>query len=255
MARIRTIKPEFFEDEALSRLPPHDRLMFIGTWQLADKNGVLEYRPDWIKAKVFPYETGEATDASRVLPRLVLGGFLIHYAVEGREYLQVKNFARHQRINGKEAQSETRYPTSDNELAEVKHTGSTWEAPVKHPESQEGKGREGKGRSSATASPCDNDFEEFWDFYGKKVGKVETSKVWQRMPVPDRQAAVAGVAAYVLAHPDAQYRKDPVRYLRNRAWEDEALSITTPPAERPSDDAMAELAAETARLRAAGQIK
>jgi hypothetical protein len=29
----------------------------------------------------------------------------------------------------------------------------------------------------------------------------------------------------------------------------------TPPAERPSDDAMAELAAETARLRAAGQIK
>ena len=29
----------------------------------------------------------------------------------------------------------------------------------------------------------------------------------------------------------------------------------TPPAERPPDDAMAELAAETARLRAAGQIK
>lgn len=151
MARIRTIKPEFFEDEVLSRLSAHDRLMFIGTWMLADKNGVLEYRPDWIKAKVFPYEHGEATDASQVLPRLVLGGFLVHYEVEGRGYLQVRNFSRHQRINGKEAQTETRYPTPDNELAKEKHPGSTREAPGATPESQEGKGREGKGKDIISA--------------------------------------------------------------------------------------------------------
>jgi hypothetical protein len=64
--RIRTIKPEFFEDEKLAELPPHDRLMFIGLWLLADRNGVLEHRPAWIKAKIFPYDDGEAVDASQV---------------------------------------------------------------------------------------------------------------------------------------------------------------------------------------------
>ncbi len=124
MARIRTIKPEFFEDEGLAKLPPHDRLMFIGTWLLADKNGVLEYRPDWIKAKIFPYEHGETTDVSQVLPRLVSGRYLVHYEVDGKEYLAVRNFGKHQRITGKEAEGVGRYPLPINELSDVKHPGN-----------------------------------------------------------------------------------------------------------------------------------
>lgn len=161
MARIRTIKPEFFEDEGLAKLPPHDRLMFIGTWLLADKNGVLEYRPDWIKAKIFPYEHGETTDVSLVLPRLVSGRYLVHYEVDGKEYLAVRNFGKHQRITGKEAEGVGRYPLPINELSDGKHPGNIQEASGKHPGAQEQgagnmeQGRGGGGEVEPTSQPPD----------------------------------------------------------------------------------------------------
>lgn len=65
------------------------------------------------------------------------------------------------------------------------------------------------------------DFGRFWDAYGKKRGRAETLAYWLRMSCRDRAAALEGVAAYVEANPDPVYRKDPVRYLRRRAWEDE----------------------------------
>lgn len=54
MARIRTIKPEFWEDEKLAKLPIHARLLFIGTWNFADDNGVLLANPVLMKSHIFP---------------------------------------------------------------------------------------------------------------------------------------------------------------------------------------------------------
>lgn len=125
--RIRTIKPEFFEDEKLAKYPPHARLLFIGLWCLADKNGVLEDRPEWIRARVFPYEHGETTDVSRLLPVLVQGRHVIRYQAEGRPLLQVRNFSRHQRITGKEAEGNGKYPVPTEENGQGKQWGNNGE--------------------------------------------------------------------------------------------------------------------------------
>ena len=150
--RIRTIKPEFFEDEGLAALSPHERLLFIGTWMLADCNGVLEHRPAFIQAKIFPYERGETSDVSQMLPRLVAGGYLLRYEVDGREYLMVRNFAKHQRITGKEADSDGRFPLPCNGLNEKKQRGNNGETPGKHPDAQE----QGAG-NRANAAPATAD--------------------------------------------------------------------------------------------------
>lgn len=39
MARARNIKPSFFKNEDLADLNPFDRLLFIGLWCLADREG------------------------------------------------------------------------------------------------------------------------------------------------------------------------------------------------------------------------
>lgn len=65
------------------------------------------------------------------------------------------------------------------------------------------------------------DFERFWNAYGKKRGRAETLRHWRGMTRKARDAALCGVAAYVAANPEPVYRKDPVRYLRHRCWEDE----------------------------------
>jgi hypothetical protein len=54
--RARNIKPGFFKNEDLADCDLSARLLFIGLWCLADREGRLEYRARKIKAEVFPYE-------------------------------------------------------------------------------------------------------------------------------------------------------------------------------------------------------
>lgn len=151
--RIRTIKPEFFEDERLALLPPHARLLFIACWMMADRNGVMENRPNLIKARVFPYETGEKSDVSRLLPMLFPDRFLVPFDADGKSYLWIPGFDRHQRISGKEAQSEGKFPIPSEEIRILKQQGSAWEAPGKHPGAQEqGTGNKEQGKDTPSIS-------------------------------------------------------------------------------------------------------
>lgn len=103
MARIRTIKPDFFKNEPLAELPPLTRLLFIGLWTLADRAGRLEDRPKRIRAEVFPYETNFPVDES--LQALHDCGFIHRYQVDQQAYIQIVTFARHQNPHVKEAAS------------------------------------------------------------------------------------------------------------------------------------------------------
>jgi len=56
MARIRTIKPEFWDDEKLSLVSRDARLTFIGMWTFSDDYGVVKGASVWLKSKIFPYD-------------------------------------------------------------------------------------------------------------------------------------------------------------------------------------------------------
>jgi len=53
--RARNIKPGFFLNEEIGDLNTECRLLFIGLWCLADRDGYLKYRPKRIRVEVFPY--------------------------------------------------------------------------------------------------------------------------------------------------------------------------------------------------------
>jgi hypothetical protein len=102
MPRARYIKPEFFKDEDLSRLSLAARLLFVGLWSMADRDGRLEDRPLRIKAELFPYE---GVDVDPLLAELAatkahgLGSFILRYEVSGRRYIQIVNFSKHQKCH------------------------------------------------------------------------------------------------------------------------------------------------------------
>ena len=142
MARIRTIKPEFFIDEDIAALPPLTRILFQGLWCLADSEGRLEDRPQRIKIQILPYDKYDTDDG---LTALSTAGFIVRYTVGDQKYIQIRTFSKHQRLSGKEAQTASVYPGPEQ--------GSTGEASVKQSgsdgeilESQERKGKEGKGK-------------------------------------------------------------------------------------------------------------
>lgn len=101
MARIRTIKPEFWEDEKLAKLPVYARLLFIGTWNFADDNGVLLANPILMKSHIFPYEDIGISTISEWIDMLVENGMLIRTTYNGKDYLVIRKFLIHQKINRK----------------------------------------------------------------------------------------------------------------------------------------------------------
>ena len=54
MARIRTIKPEFWTSEQVMECSPLARLLFIGVWNFCDDAGNHPMSAKTLKALVFP---------------------------------------------------------------------------------------------------------------------------------------------------------------------------------------------------------
>ncbi|WP_206408807.1 DnaT-like ssDNA-binding domain-containing protein [Ectopseudomonas oleovorans] len=101
MARIRTIKPEFWTDEKIVQLPYEARLLFIGLWNFADDDGRLFEEPERIKMQVMP---GDDVDADLLIDLLVAVGLCDRYMLEGgKTALVISNFSQHQKISHKTA--------------------------------------------------------------------------------------------------------------------------------------------------------
>lgn len=107
MARIRTIKPDFFKDEEISEMPVVTRLLFIGLWTLADREGRIADRPKRIKAEIFPYDK---VDIEKCLNDLSKVGFIHRYEAQETNVIQIKSFLRHQIPGRDEPQSELPAP-------------------------------------------------------------------------------------------------------------------------------------------------
>lgn len=101
--RSRNIKPGLFKNEVLAECSPLARILWIGLWCYADREGRFEFRPKRIKAEILPYDNGEITV---LLQELQKHGFVIMYEVNGIQYGQVSNFQKHQHPHHTEKASE-----------------------------------------------------------------------------------------------------------------------------------------------------
>lgn len=107
MARARNIKPGFFLNEELVELPFVARLLFIGLWTIADREGRLEDKPKRIKMNLFP---ADEVNVDEALDQLQGSGFLLRYEHAGNRYIQVLSFAKHQNPHRDEKASEIPAP-------------------------------------------------------------------------------------------------------------------------------------------------
>lgn len=102
MARARNIKPGFFKNEQLVEHDFGTRLLFIGLWTLADREGRLEDRPKRIKMELFP---ADDYNVEKGLNELAKSGFIQRYTVGEARYILIINFLRHQNPHHREPPS------------------------------------------------------------------------------------------------------------------------------------------------------
>lgn len=100
--RARNIKPGFFASDLLAECSFEARLLFIGLWMVADREGRLEDRPLRIKGQVFPFDS---IDTAPLLDQLADREFIIRYQVDGVKYLWIPKFQANQSPHKNEKES------------------------------------------------------------------------------------------------------------------------------------------------------
>lgn len=75
-------------------------------------------------------------------------------------------------------------------------------------------------------------FDQFWNLYGHKKGRLKAEQKWSKLTDKERELAMKAIPAYIKSTPDRQYRKHPATYLNGKHWEDEVTEKYNP--DRPS---------------------
>jgi hypothetical protein len=127
------VKPGFLKNETLAECDPLARILFVGLWCCADRDGRLEDRPRLIKAECLPYDE---CDIEALLAQLIARGFVRRYVADGQKMIDIPNFKLHQNPHRDEKPRDLpAFPESndaDPEPAQCKPDTGTVQAPCKH---------------------------------------------------------------------------------------------------------------------------
>jgi hypothetical protein len=146
MARIRSIKPEFWTSEQVAECSPNARLLFIGMWNFCDDQGIHPASVKTLKMQIFPGDSFSLSDIENMVIELMHQKLLFFYQANDKGYWYVTGW-NHQKID----KPNNKYPKPDAEnlrvfLSDHSPTGSR---PLADHLPEEGKGREGRGNKES----------------------------------------------------------------------------------------------------------
>ena len=141
MARIRSIKPEFWTSEQVMECSPIARLLFIGLWNFCDDGGNHVDSERTIKAEIFPGDDIGSADVRRYLDELSSNGLIVYYTHENKGYLHVTGW-HHQKID----RPTFKLPGFSGADSDTPRRGLDESSPP------EGRGEEGKGEEKEQSS-------------------------------------------------------------------------------------------------------
>jgi len=249
MARTRSIKPGFFDNEILGDLPPLTRLLFIGLWTIADREGRLEDKPRRIKKILLGYDDVDADGVDQMLQSLHDTGFIFRYSIDGNNYIQIVNFLKHQNPHIREKASEipppppeliTEHHESPIHAPDLHGVGTVQATPITVNLSPstgnllpttdnppEGGDDDGEPDKQPKKSLLEQRFDEFWAAYPKKVGKKAAWSAFKKVK-PDAElfdkimtAIGRAKATWQWQRENGRYIPNPKTWLNEGRWDDE----------------------------------
>ncbi len=111
MARIRTIKPEFWDSPSVAKASPWARLLFIAMWNWADDYGRGTANLKELEGFVFPNddrfwnESGNTVTFRSLMAEVSECFGVVLYEVENRPYFAIPTWDSHQRNEKRAKQS------------------------------------------------------------------------------------------------------------------------------------------------------
>lgn len=274
MARIRSIKPEFWTDLRLARLSRDARLLYVALWNQADEWARLHADVRYVKGHCLPYDDDLSLAAiDGLLAELEAAGRVRRYVADGQPFLVLPKFGKHQRLEPHKVPS--RLPAPPEEGSDPPPTGSdlpVWasydsRAFLSAPDAdsseticalqvaggrEQGAGSRGNyldqksklGRKPATTT--DPLFDEFWSAYPLRVAKAAARRAWAKALREASADTITTAARRYADDPTRTFTAHPATWLNAGRWDDEGpagqLSVVRSRTEQQDDvlrDAMA----------------
>jgi hypothetical protein len=160
MARIRTIKPEFWTSAQVMECSVPARLLFIGIWNFADDAGRMAYSPKTLKAQIFPSDPITPEELARHVDELSSTGLVRIYDVDEKQYVLVTGW-KHQRIDKPKA---SQIPGPVDEVSTTDHGRVPPD-----PTLRERKRSSPDASTTATIEVTDPEALAAWDRYGVAI--------------------------------------------------------------------------------------
>ena len=175
MARIRSIHPALFTDEAFVGLSMPARVLLLGIWTEADDQGVFDWKPVTLKMRIMPVDN---VDVAALLAELQESDVIRKFDQDGRDFGAVRNFCKFQRPKTPKYRPIKRpkvreyvastYPAP--EIEQVDPDPFPQNGEIASQMEEEG-GREGEKKEPSSASrPANEDFENLKKVYPRRKG-------------------------------------------------------------------------------------
>ena len=153
MARIRTIKPEFFRSRSLAKCDRDARLTFAGLWTEADDHGRGVADPRILKGALWALDDDVTHQhVSAHLDVLVATGHIRIYESGGETYFEIANWTDHQASAYR--RGEAKHPVPETYLEDTSRDGVQESAGRTDERAGREGNREGKGRDIAPVKPA-----------------------------------------------------------------------------------------------------
>lgn len=213
MPRARNLKPGFFKNERLVVINNDDgsivyrnpliRILFEGLWTLSDREGRLDDRPLWIKAEVLPYDNCDITalldELASIREEDGFPSFIVRYTANGRRYIQILNFKKHNSPHIKEPSSTIPAPDF-HQLSMLQEQGNNEESREKTPDDKasddpENPGEPSKinitGLSDASTVPIPESTIQTPDLHGEKTPESPFLNPESGIPHPSTESNIS----------------------------------------------------------------
>ncbi len=157
MARIRSIKPQFWTSEQVAECSPNARLLFIGLWNFCDDYGIHPASVRRAKMEIFPSDDFCSADIRRMIDELIANNLIEEYEIAETQYWRVTGWDKHQRPDTKTGL----YPMPDGQVGgKIRRQTAEDTKPIRRtvgehspPEKEKEKEKEKEEKPSSASQP------------------------------------------------------------------------------------------------------
>ena len=219
----RILKESICTSDSIDKLSAFEETLFYRLIVNCDDYGRFDGRPKIIASKLYPLKDIRSTQIESALRTLTSAELVILYEVDGKPFLQMKTWDRHQQIRAKKS----KYPSPDEgSVTSANICNQMISDDSKCPRNPiQSESNPNPNTNTERVASLDRAFDKFWVCYPRHEGKQTAKKAFLKV-APDDSLLNAMLSAIqrqkqTSQWSDPRYIPHPATWLNGRRWEDE----------------------------------